>query len=98
MTSIARSSLALSVAAALSLAAGNSAQAHVVQNFGVGIGAPVHISLSTGFNGFIGAGILKLEVDGVPMNGFCIDPFTLALRSSPSYKFVPLTQAPGAPW
>src|SRR5438105_2907498 len=32
------------------------------------------------------------------MNGFCIDPFTVALHSSPGYKFVPLTQAPEAPW
>ena len=98
MANIARSSLALSVAAALSLLAANPVQAHLVEDFGVRKGAPVHISLSNGFNGFIGAGIKKLQVDGVAMNGFCIDPFTMALHSSPGYKFVSLTKAPEAPW
>src|SRR6266480_3609936 len=98
MTNIARSSLAMSVAAALSLVAADPVHAHLVEDFGVRKGAPVHISLSTGFNGFVGAGIKKLEVDGVAMNGFCIDPFTMALHSSPGYKFVPLTKAPEAPW
>src|SRR5437764_1987166 len=98
MASIARSPLALSVAAALSLLVTNPAQAHLVEDFGIRKGAPVHISLSSGFNGFVGAGIKKLQVDGVAMNGFCIDPFTMALHSSPGYKFVPLTKAPEAPW
>src|SRR5437016_11330214 len=98
MASIARSPLALSVAAALSLLVTNPAQAHLVEDFGIRKGAPVHISLSSGFNGFVGAGIKKLQVDGVAMNGFCIDPFTMVLHSSPGYKFVPLTKAPEAPW
>src|SRR5437763_3116924 len=98
MASIARSPLALSVAAALSLLVTNPAQAHLVEDFGIRKGAPVHISLSSGFNGFVGAGIKKLRVDGVAMNGFCIDPFTVALHSSSGYRFVPLTQAPEAPW
>src|SRR6266700_4825079 len=98
MTNIARSSLAMSVAAALSLVAAHPLHAHLVEDFGVRKGAPVHISLSTGFNGFVGAGIKKLQVDGVAMNGFCIDPFTMALHSSSGYRFVPLTQAPEAPW
>ena len=98
MTNTARSSLALSVAALLSLVSAKSAQAHLVQDFGISKGAVVHISLAGGFNGFVGAGIKKLQVDGVAMNGFCIDPFTMALHSSPGYKFVPLTKAPEAPW
>src|SRR5881275_3627138 len=98
MANIARSTLALSVAAALSLVAANPAQAHLVEDFGVRNGAPAHISLSTGFNGFVGAGIKKVRVDGLQMDAFCIDPFTMALRSSPGYKFVPLTKAPEAPW
>src|SRR5437764_12738161 len=97
MTNIARSPLALSVAAALSLLVTNPAQAHLVEDFGVRTGAPAHISLSTGFNGFVGAGIKKIQIDGVQMDAFCIDPFTMALRSSPGYKFVPLTKAPDAP-
>src|SRR5438874_6697353 len=98
MTNIARSPLALSVAAALSLLVTNPAQAHLVEDFGIRKGAPAHISLSTGFNGFVGAGIKKVRVDGAQMDAFCIDPFTMALRSSPGYKFVPLTKAPEAPW
>src|SRR5213079_1454131 len=98
MTNIARSPLALSVAAALSLLVTNPAQAHLVEDFGIRNGAPAHISLSTGFNGFVGAGIKKVRVDGLQMDAFCIDPFTMALRSSPGYKFVPLTKAPESPF
>src|SRR5438046_4044417 len=98
MANIARPTLALSVAVALSLVITNPAQAHLVEDFGIRNGAPAHISLSTGFNGFVGAGIKKVRVDGLQMDAFCIDPFTMALRSSPGYKFVPLTKAPEAPW
>src|SRR4029450_11853285 len=98
MTNLARASLALSLAALLSAIIAPSTQARLVEDFGVRKGGPVHISLSTGFNGFVGAGITKIQVDGVQMGAFCIDPFTMALRSSPGYKFVPLTKAPEAPW
>ncbi len=99
MTNIARLSLALSVVTLVSLApAANSADTHVVEDLDVRKGAPAHISLSTGFNGFAGAGIKEILVDGVQMDAFCIDPFTFALHSSPGYRFVPLTQAPEAPW
>jgi hypothetical protein len=40
------------------------------------------------------AGIDRLTVDGVAMNGFCIDPFHLSVPSSPNYQYVPLTSAP----
>ena len=98
MTNLARASLALSLAALLSAIIAPSTQAHLVEDLGVRKGAPAHISLSTGFNGFVGAGIKKIQVDGVQMDAFCIDPFTMALRSSPGYKFVPLTKAPEAPF
>src|SRR5436190_3990286 len=98
MPNAGRTARALSVVTALGLAAITSAQAHLVEDFGVRRGAPAHISLSTGFNGFVGAGIKKIQVDGVQKDAFCIDPFTMALRSSPGYKFVPLTKAPEAPW
>jgi cell division septation protein DedD len=98
MPNVARSALALSLVTALSLAVATRAQAHLVQDLGVRKGAPAHISLYTGFNGFVGAGIKKIQVDGVQMDAFCIDPFTMALRSSPGYKFVPLTKAPEAPF
>src|SRR6476659_7066938 len=93
-----RSPVALSIVTALGLIAATPAQAHLVEDLGVRSGAPAHISLSTGFNGFVGAGIKKIQVDGVQMDAFCIDPFTMALRSSPGYKFVPLTKAPEAPF
>src|SRR6266403_1745287 len=98
MPNAGRTARALSLVTALGLAATISAQAHLVEDFGVRRGAPAHISLSTGFNGFVGAGIKKIQVDGVQMDAFCIDPFTMALRSSPGYKFVPLTKAPEAPF
>ena len=98
MPNAGRTARALSVVTALGLAAITSAQAHLVEDFGVRRGAPAHISLSTGFNGFVGAGIKKIQVDGVQMDAFCIDPFTMALRSSPGYKFVPLTKAPESPF
>ena len=98
MPNAGRTARALSLVTALGLAATTSAQAHLVEDFGVRRGAPAHISLSTGFNGFVGAGIKKIQVDGVQMDAFCIDPFTMALRSSPGYKFVPLTKAPESPF
>src|SRR2546423_2398744 len=99
MTNLARASLALSFAALLlSPPATPSTHAVLVEDLGVRRGKPVHIALSTGFNGVVGAGIKSLRVDGVLMDGFCIDPFTRALSSSSGYSFVPLTQAPEAPW
>src|SRR5438874_4348297 len=98
MPNAGRTAQALSVVTALGLAAITSAQAHLVEDFGVRRGAPAHISLSTGFNGFVGAGIKNIHVDGVQMDAFCIDPFTMALRSSPGYRFVRLTKAPEAPF
>src|SRR5437764_709968 len=98
MPNAGRTARTLSVVTALGLVATISAQAHLVEDFGVRRGAPAHISLSTGFNGFVGAGIKKIQVDGVQMDAFCIDPFTIALRSSPGYRFVPLTKAPEAPF
>src|SRR5207253_11476119 len=83
---------------ASSLVTANPAQARLSEDFGIRNGAPAHITLSTGFNGFVGTGIKKVRVAGLQMDAFCIDPFTMALRSSPGYKFVPLTKAPEAPW
>src|SRR5207244_5906700 len=97
MPNAGRTARALSVVTGLGLAAATPAHAHLVEDLGVRKGAPVHISLSTGFNGFAGAGIKKIQVDGVQMDAFCIDPFTMALRSYPGYKVVPLTKAPEAP-
>src|SRR5438874_10988494 len=98
MPNLARASLALSFAVLFGLIAAPFTHAILVEDLGVRKGKPVHIALSTGFNGVVGAGIKSLRVDGVIMDGFCIDPFTRALSSSSGYSFVPLTQAPEAPW
>src|SRR5215471_129532 len=98
MTKSARASLALALAALLSSLIAPSTRAIVVDDLGVRLGEPAHISLSTGFNGVVAAGIKHLVVGGQTMDGFCIDPFTRALSSSQGYSFVPLTQAPEAPW
>ena len=98
MTDLARVSLALSLVALLTPITVPSTHAVLVEDLGLRKGRPVHIALSTGFNGVVGAGIKSLRVDGVLMDGFCIDPFTRALSSSSGYSFVPLTQAPEAPW
>ena len=49
------------------------------------------------WTGNVYAGVNKLLVDGVPMDGFCIDPFHFSLNSSSGYSFVPLTSAPKFP-
>jgi VPDSG-CTERM motif len=98
MTNLARAPFALSLAAILGCFIATPTHAVLVEDLGVRTGKPVHISLSTGFNGVVAAGIKSLRVDGVVMDGFCIDPFTRALSSSSGYSYVPLTQAPEAPW
>jgi cell division septation protein DedD len=98
MTIFARASRALSLATLLSSLIAPPTRAIEVDDLGVRLGEPVHISLSTGFNGVVAAGIKHLVAGGQTMDGFCIDPFTRALSSSQGFSFVPLTQAPEAPW
>lgn len=40
------------------------------------------------------AGVIHLEVDGMTMNGFCIDPFHLGLPSSSQYQYISLPDGP----
>src|SRR5438477_9049268 len=98
MTIVCRSSLALCLSVILTFLIAPSIPAIVVDDLGVRLGQPAHISLSTGFNGVVAAGIKRLVVGGQTMDGFCIDPFTRAVSSSQGFSFVPLTQAPEAPW
>src|SRR5437870_5830190 len=105
MTNIARSSLALFVAAALGLLAPNPAQAHLVEDFGIRKGEPAHISLSTGFNGFVGAGIKKIRaVIGAGRQPVCSHWSWPRLRRTHSsltgrrrYPSSPLYSCPSAP-
>lgn len=48
------------------------------------------------WTGNVYAGVNKLLVDGVAMDGFCIDPFHFSANSS-LYSFTPLTNAPKSP-
>jgi hypothetical protein len=98
MTNLARVSPALSLALLFTAVTAPSTHAVLVEDLGVRLGEPAHISLSTGFNGVAPAGIKHLVVGGQTMDGFCIDPFARAFSSSQGYSFVPLTQAPEAPW
>ena len=57
----------------------------------------VPISVTAFYTGNALAGINQLIVDGVAMNGFCIDPFHFSLPSSSGYQYVPLANAPKLP-
>ena len=68
-----------------------------VQETGVGASEVVNITSSTlgTFNAY--AGVLKLMVDGVPTDGFCIDPFHFSSASPLTFEEVELGSAPKPP-
>ena len=78
----------------LLLAAGLSAQAITVQEFSVYPYQTPTITCTGIGTVTVYAGVNKLGVDGVPMDGFCIDPFHFSMSSSAGYDYVPLTGAP----
>jgi len=69
------------------------AQAIFVEDTGVSPSEIVTISVTNFYTGDVYAGINNLLVDGVAMQGFCIDPFHFS-QSSPGYNFAPLADAP----
>jgi len=79
------------------LASTSQANTFTVQELGVSPGAVTKISVSGFYTGEVNAGIVNLVVDGVAMNGFCIDLFHFSLSSSSSYQFLPLADAPKTP-
>ncbi len=83
--------------AAFALVSVNSARAVVVQEVAVTPAQVVPISVTGFYTGNALAGINKLVVDGVSMNGFCIDPFHFSLPSSSGYSYVSLASAPKLP-
>lgn len=87
------------VAAALICAASvlRSAQAFTVQELGVSPGETASISVTGFYTGDVSVGILKLVVDGVAADGFCIDPFHFSLSSSSGYQFRSLADGPKLP-
>lgn len=75
----------------------SSLRAVVVQEVAVTPAQVVPISVTAFYTGNVLAGINKLVVDGIAMNGFCIDPFHFSLPSSSGYQYVPLASAPKLP-
>src|ERR1700730_7457451 len=88
----------LSVTVLLGLIAATSqANTFTVQELGISPGVVATISVTGFYTGNVQAGINQLVVNGVAMNGFCIDPFHFSLSSSPGYQFLPLAGAPKPP-
>ncbi len=87
------------VVAALICAASvlRSAQAFTVQELGVSPGQTASVSITDFYTGKVSVGILKLVVDGVAADGFCIDPFHFSLSSSSGYQFRSLSDGPKLP-
>lgn len=71
-----------------------------VTELGIGQNEIVNITSST-LNGGnpvnVYAGIVKLNVDGVATDGFCIDPFHWSIGGPQSYNLEPLNEAPKPP-
>ena len=65
-----------------------------VQEVGVGSGQSASISVTGFYTGPVAVGIIKLLVDGVAADGFCIDPFHFSVPSSDQYEFRSLAEAP----
>lgn len=88
------------MAAALTFAASTSiptAKAFTVQELGVSPGETASISVTGFYTGDVSVGIIKLVVDGVAADAFCIDPFHFSLSSSSGYQFRSLADAPKLP-
>jgi hypothetical protein len=65
-----------------------------VQELGVSPSQIANINVTGFYSGGAYAGIVKLSVDGVAMDGFCIDPFHFSSSSPLNYNIVPLAEAP----
>lgn len=72
------------------------ARAVTVDNLGI-FGVQVTVTVAGYYGGPINAGIDKLVVDGVAMDGFCIDPWHPVLATSTGYEFRDLALAPKPP-
>ncbi len=73
------------------------AQAFTVDELGVSPGETATISVTGFYTGEVSVGVLKLVVDGVAADGFCIDPYHFSLSSSAGYEFRALAMAPKLP-
>jgi hypothetical protein len=69
-----------------------------VQEVGTGNGTDVYIDSSVlGNNQHVFAGFIKLEINGSPTLGFCIDPWHWSDSNTQTYDLVSLDQAPKFP-
>src|SRR4051812_37429116 len=90
-----RSVLALAVALSSILAVSLRADTVSIVEAGVGANETVWINSSNlGGNLHVYAGVLKLQVDGVATNGFCIDPWHWSSNSALPYELESLANAP----
>jgi hypothetical protein len=91
---------ALPLLAVAALAVTARATPVTVQELGIGANEIVTIKSSTLNSGNavqVYAGIVKLKVDGVATDGFCIDPFHWSISGVQSYTLEPLQDAPKPP-
>ena len=91
------SRLSLAVLSFVTLIGGISLRADsvIVSEVGVGANETVWISSSNlGSNLHVYAGVLKLNVDGIATNGFCIDPWHWSSGSALPYELESLADAP----
>jgi hypothetical protein len=69
-----------------------------VTEVGTGLGTDVYIDSSVlGNNQHVFAGFIKLEINGSPTLGFCIDPWHWSDSNTQTYDLVSLDQAPKFP-
>jgi hypothetical protein len=86
------------VIAGLALSAGAALAVPVtVEELGLGANQVVSISSSTLGTAQVYAGVVKLKVDGVATDAFCIDPWHWSIGGAQPYDLVPLTSAPKPP-
>jgi hypothetical protein len=69
----------------------------IVKDTGVSPSRTVKIGVDGFYTGNTYAGVIKLVVGGVAMDGFCIDPWHFSSPNPLTYKAVPITQAPKSP-
>jgi hypothetical protein len=84
----------LTGALAIMLLAAVNAGAITVQEIGVNPFETPIVSITGIGTVTVYAGVNKLLVDGVPTDGFCIDPFHWSLASSSSYSYEALASGP----
>lgn len=92
--------LPLALSGLLGLAVSAHATPVTVQELGIGANEIVTIKSSTLNSGNavqVYAGVVKLKVNSVATDGFCIDPFHWSLSGALSYTLEPLADGPKAP-